>query len=57
MPNGTLKNSVYLLSSPINNKGLFADTVFSTGPAVNCYWMMQLSKSMHVKAVLVFGAL
>jgi hypothetical protein len=43
------------VSSSTVNIGLIANTLFSTGPAVNCYWKMDLGKSMHVKAVLVIG--
>ena len=57
MQNGTLNlyNSVHLVSSPTVNIGLKANTLFSTGPAVNCYWKMDLGTSMHVKAVLIVG--
>jgi hypothetical protein len=55
MPNGTLNNAVHLVSSSTVNIGLKANTIFSTGPAVGCYWKMDLGTSMHVKAVLVIG--
>ena len=56
MPNLTLNNSVHLVSSTTGpNIGLMANTLFSTGPAVNCFWKMDLGFSMHVKAVLVVG--
>ena len=55
MPNGTLNNAVHLVSSSTINIGLMANTIFSTGPAVGCYWKMDLGTSMHVKAVLVIG--
>ena len=42
MPNLTLTNSVHLVSSPVINVGLSANTLFITGPAVNCYWKMDL---------------
>ena len=32
-----------------------ANTLFQTGPAVNCFWKMDLGSSMHIKAVLVIG--
>ena len=38
MPNGTLDNSVHLLSDP--NGGLISNSFFTTGPTVNCWWMM-----------------
>ena len=57
MQNGKLNlyNFVYLVSSPTVSFGLMENTLFSTGPAVNCYWKMDLGTSMHVKAVLVVG--
>ena len=38
LPNATLVYSVHLVSSTPN--GITANTLFSTGPGVNCYWMM-----------------
>jgi hypothetical protein len=29
--------------------------MFSTGPATNCFWMMNLGLPMHVKVVLLIG--
>jgi hypothetical protein len=59
MPNLTLNNSVRILSNPTTLdsalKGLNSNTIFSTGPAVNCFWKMDLKKIQHVKAVLVIG--
>ena len=55
MPNLTLSKSVNLLSSPIVNEGIKMNTLFSTGPATNCYWSMDLGSSMHVKAVIIIG--
>ena len=55
MPNGTLNNSVHLVSSPLADRGFMENTLFSTGPAVNCFWKMDLGSSMHVKSVLIVG--
>ena len=57
MPNASLYNSVHI-TVPLPTAslgGLSTDTLFSTGPAVNCFWKMQLGESMHVKAVLIIG--
>ena len=35
--------------------GIKTDDLFSTGPATNCYWMMNLGSSKHVKVVLIIG--
>ena len=51
MPNLTLQNSV----NPSNTIGLQANTLFVTGPALNCFWKMDLGYSKHVKAVLIIG--
>jgi hypoxanthine-guanine phosphoribosyltransferase len=32
-----------------------ANTLFETGPAMNCFWKMDLGSSKHVKAVLIIG--
>ena len=45
-------NSVHITSS---TGGIGTDNLFSTGPAANCHWKMQLGQSMHVKAVLLIG--
>jgi hypothetical protein len=55
MLNPTLSNSVHLVSSPIKNVGIKANTLFETGPAMNCFWKMDLGSSKHVKAVLIIG--
>ena len=55
MPNLTLANSLFILSSPVNGEGMRIDNLFITGPAINCYWLMNLKKNMHVKALLVIG--
>jgi hypothetical protein len=55
LSNPTLINSIRLVSSPEVKVGIKINTLFSTGPEVNCYWKMQLSKSLHVKAVLLIG--
>ena len=55
MPNTSLANAVHLMSSPESNIGITSNSLFTTGPAVNSYWMMQLSATMHVKSVLVIG--
>jgi hypothetical protein len=55
VPNLTLNNSVHILSNPTEGFGLKSNTLFSTGPAVNCFWKMDLKTSLHVKAVLVIG--
>jgi hypothetical protein len=31
------------------------NTLFVTGPAMNCFWKMDLRSSKHVKAVLIIG--
>jgi hypothetical protein len=31
------------------------NTLFETGPAMNCFWKMDLRSSKHVKAVLIIG--
>jgi hypothetical protein len=43
------------LSSPINGEGINKNSLFTTGPAINCYWMMKLKEKMHVKSLLVIG--
>jgi hypothetical protein len=53
--NPTLGNSVHLVSSPIQNVGIMANTLFETGPAMNCFWKMDLGSSKHVKSVLIIG--
>ena len=58
MPNTSLINSVHVnIVGTITNTfgGIKDDSLFSTGPAVNCFWMMNLGSSMHVKAVLLMG--
>jgi hypothetical protein len=55
MPNESLINSVNLVSLSAANTGLMNNTLFKTGPNVDCYWKMDLGTSMHVKAVLVIG--
>jgi hypothetical protein len=35
--------------------GIRTDDLFWTGPAMNCWWMMNLGSSMHVKVVLIIG--
>jgi hypothetical protein len=54
MPNASLQNSVRfnLQNSLI---GIKTDDLFSTGPKANCYWMMDLGSSMHIKVVLIIG--
>jgi hypothetical protein len=39
----------------LSTGGLKTDTLFTTGPAANCWWMMNLGSSMHVKVVLIIG--
>ena len=42
MPNATLYNSVHI-TEPFPTSflgGLATDTLFSTGPAINCFWKM-----------------
>jgi hypothetical protein len=53
--NTTKGNSLVLLSSPINGEGINKNSLFTTGPAINCYWMMKLKEKMHVKSLLVIG--
>jgi hypothetical protein len=62
MPNESLINSFHIEESlPTGTNaltsvgGLKTDTLFSTGPAVNCWWMMNLGSSMHIKVVLIIG--
>ena len=55
MPNLTLANSLVLLSSPVNGEGITINNLFITGPAINCYWLMNLKQNMHVKALLAIG--
>ena len=50
MPNPSLPNSVRINPTIIKD-----DDLFSTGPKENCYWMMDLGSSMHVKVVLIIG--
>ena len=54
MPNDSLVDSVHI-SLPAPGGPIKLNTLFSTGPAVNCYWKMQLGQTMHVKAVLMIG--
>ena len=45
MPNYTLINSVHLTtlrSTDKNYGGLSTNSLFSTGPAVNCFWKMNI---------------
>lgn len=50
MINPSLPNSVRINPTIIKD-----DDLFSTGPKENCYWMMDLGSSMHVKVVLIIG--
>ena len=58
MPNTSLIYSVHVniagLASSTNG-AMRHDTLFSTGPAVNSWWMMNLGSKIHVKVVLVYG--
>jgi hypothetical protein len=62
MPNGSLINSVHIEENLPTGPdhltsvgGIKTDDFFSTAPAVNCWWMMNLRSSMHVKVVLIIG--
>ena len=58
MPNVSLVNSVHIneaLPTSVTVGGIKTDTLFSTGPATNCFWMMDLGSSKHVKVVLIIG--
>jgi hypothetical protein len=57
LSNTSLLNSVHINELLHSNSvgGIGTDTLFSTGPAVNCWWMMNLGSSMHVKVVLIIG--
>ncbi len=56
MPNASLINSVHINESlptgpdPLKSVGgLKTDTFFSTGPATNCWWIMNLGSSIAVR--------
>jgi hypothetical protein len=62
MPNSSLINSMRINepqpTGGCENTGVGGikdDDLFSTGSAVNCWWMMNLGSSMHVKVVLIIG--
>ena len=58
MPNASLTNSVNVNiagAATSTNGAMRHDTLFSTGPAVNSWWMMDLGSKIHVKVVLVYG--
>jgi hypothetical protein len=57
MPNTSLVDSV-IINEPLPTfdlGGIKTDGLFSTGPAINCWWMMNLGSSLHVKVVLIIG--
>ena len=58
MPNTSLIDSVHVNiagAASSTNGAMRHDTLFSTGPAVNSWWMMDLGSKIHVKVVLVYG--
>ena len=59
MPNATLINSIQINTvdtDPSATSGAMAtDDKFTTGAASNCFWMMELSATMHVKVVTMLG--
>ena len=39
----------------MNTRGIRTDDLFTTAPAMNCFWLMNLGLSKHVKFVLING--